>query len=131
MNNTQSDRKLSKSIKTIRALAPEDIRIGDYVAITQLVLELPSFFWNDATSRDPSTPVRLPWTPGDGGLPRRVVDVCLPFVFVQEPDGRHSTLDTRRHRLARLNKRYARAALKRMAQDRKRRPKAGEESSVC
>ena len=121
---------MSKSLKTIRTLAPEDVRVGDYVAITQLVVELPSFFWDDSATRDPSDPVRMPWIPGDGGLPRRVVDVCLPFVFVEEPDGRHCTLDMRRHRLARLSKRYARAALKRMAKDRKRKPKHDNESSI-
>lgn len=111
---------MSKSSKTTRTLAPEDVRVGDYVAVVQVIVELPSFLWNDCSSRDPGEPVRMPWTPWDGGTPRRIVDVCLPFVFVEEPDGRHATLDLRRHRVARFSKRYARAALKRLASDRRR-----------
>ena len=122
---------MSKQIRPIRALAPEDIRIGDYVAVTQIVVEIPSFLWSDCAIGDRSQPVRMPWTPWDSGEPQRVIDVCLPFVFVKGPDGSHSTLDTRRHRLARMSKRYARTALKRMAKDRKRDSKTESDAMTC
>lgn len=64
-------------------------------------------------------PRRILLLPKQGGLPLRVVEVCLPFVLVEQVDGTHSTLDARRSRFARLTEEYARLAIKRIRGDRK------------
>lgn len=47
-------------------------------------------------------------------VPFRVVEVCVPFVLVAEPDGAHRTLDLRRHRLARVSDRFGQRAFARL-----------------
>ena len=37
----------------------------------------------------------------DCGLPLKVKAICLPFVFVKKPCGKHRTLDFRQQRLVR------------------------------
>jgi hypothetical protein len=97
--------------RTAKVLAPEDLRVGDYVALLHVVWELPSFFWcgGIGTNR-PEEPVCLPLMPNNGGVPYRVRSVCLPFVLVKSPTGAPRHLDVRRYRLARLDRAYARAA---------------------
>jgi hypothetical protein len=48
-----------------------------------------------------------------------VTGICLPFVLVKSPRGRHATLDLRRHVLARLDENYAREAFRRLKADAK------------
>lgn len=96
-----------------KLLAPEDLRVGDYVALLYVVREVPSFWWCDGTSAiGPNEPVRIAFMLSNGGVPHRVRSVCLPFVLVKTPSGRSRNLDVRRYRLARLDRAHARAAWK-------------------
>jgi hypothetical protein len=96
-----------------KALAPEDIRRGDFVSLLNVTYELPSYFWDaDATTLPRDEPVRIRFVPECGGVPLRVKSVCLPFVLVKTPQGERCTLDVRRCRLARLDRRYAADAWK-------------------
>ena len=99
--------------KTIsQPLAPEDIRAGDFVSLLQVVSEvLPFFFMEDVQYRKVET-VKITHLP-HSTRPLEVVEVCLPFVLVKGTDGKHETLDVRRHRLARLSQRYGKKAFKR------------------
>jgi hypothetical protein len=111
-------RQLEKAVRDAqstlaKALAPEDICAGDFVAILHVVAELPSFLW----CADPSTwparePVRIQFVPEAGGVPLRVKSVCLPFVLVKLPFGDEKSLDVRRCQLARLDRAYAKRAWK-------------------
>jgi len=102
-----------------RSLAPEEVRIGDYVAVLRTVYEVPTFLWcgDDALS-DRSEPVRMQLVPEEGGEPLKVKAVCLPYVLVKSPRGKTSALDVRRHQLARLGRGFARRAWKAFKQGR-------------
>jgi hypothetical protein len=93
----------------------EDLRVGLDVAVLNETFELPSFMWSccDVTL-DPHELVRLQYQSRDGGTPLRVRAVCLPFVFVEQPDGRHRTIDLRRTQLVRLDRDYARLVRKKL-----------------
>jgi hypothetical protein len=96
-----------------KALAPEEIRRGDYVTPLEEIAEWPSFFWCvDSTLLPCDKPVRIRFKPSCGGVPLRVMDVCLPFVLVKLPRGDRRTLDVRKCQVARLGESYARAAWK-------------------
>jgi hypothetical protein len=99
--------------KMAKVLAPEDVRAGDYVAVLQVVCELPSFLWcGDSTTVRIDEPVRVPFIPKQGGVPLKVRSICLPFILVETPSDTHRTLDVRRHLLARLDRDYAHAVWK-------------------
>lgn len=99
--------------KVAKLLAPEEVRPGDYVAVMQVVYELPSFFWCADTLLIPhDKPVRLQLLPDDGGTPLKVRSVCLPFVLVKTSSEEYRTIDLRKCRLARLNRRHAKIAWK-------------------
>ena len=91
-----------------KSLAPEDVRVGDYVAVLHEVCEAPSFWWPcDSTLGQRDEVVRLVFTPRDSGEPLKVCAVCLPFVLVKPAKGKVRALDVRRFQLARLNADYA------------------------
>jgi hypothetical protein len=96
-----------------KSLAPEEIRPGDCVAVLHEIYEYPSWYWcSDPALANREETVRLRTIPRDEAVPLRVDSVCLPFVLVRRPCGRHATLDVRRYRVARLDARYAKAAAK-------------------
>jgi hypothetical protein len=98
------------------AAAPEDIRVGDYVAILYAIGEhltcemLESHAWRS------TQPVRVRWLPPllEDNLPAKVIDICLPFICVRDANGRYRMLDVRRYRLARLDGRFARNVRRRV-----------------
>jgi hypothetical protein len=94
--------------KMAKVLAPEDVRVGDYVAILHVVYELPSYLWCGHSSSVPiDEPVRLALMPPLGGVPLQVHSLCLPFLLVKTASGALRNLDVRRHHLARLDTAYA------------------------
>ena len=96
-----------------KALAPEDVRAGDFVSVLDEICELPSFFWHESGSLAPRDElVRIRCTPTSEAVPLKVKGVCLPYVLVKLPCGSKRTLDVRKSRLARLDRHYARAAWK-------------------
>lgn len=106
-----------------KSLAPEDIRRGDFLAVLDETWEYPSWFWcSDATLLPREEPVRIRTLPRDDALPLEVHAACLPFVLVRDVHGRTRTLDVRRCRVARLDRRYAAAARKAAKRARGKRP---------
>lgn len=104
---------MNAKLNIAKLLPPEDVRAGDYVALLQVTYEFPSFFWSgDACTLPPDEPVRIGWTPACGGIPLKVKQVCLPFVFVRSPYGESQTLDVRQCRLARLDRKYGKTVWK-------------------
>jgi hypothetical protein len=96
-----------------KALAPEEIRPGDFVTPLYVVAEVPSYWWcGEAWSLPLDEPVRIRLTPNCNGMPLRVKSVCLPFVLAKNPAGEQGTIDLRNCQLARLNKSHARRAWK-------------------
>ncbi len=109
-----------------KSLAPEDVRVGDYVAPLFETYDYASFFWYcDDALDDRSQTVPIRFLASESGVPLKVESVCLPFVLVKHPRRGSFTLDVRRHQLARLDGSYAKQAWKALKQrdsnpDRKR-----------
>jgi hypothetical protein len=96
-----------------KALAPEDIRPGDFVTPLFTITELPSFWWSGESWNLPhDQPVRIRLTYNCDGMPVRVKSVCLPFVLTKSPAGEQSTIDLRKCQVARLDRVYAKRAWK-------------------
>lgn len=92
-----------------QAVAPEDIRIGDYLAILHYVSEeTPMLLGAESTFVEPKV-ARMTLMSWDTD-PKRVIALCLPFVLVEEPDASRTTLDARRFRLARVSRRFGKSA---------------------
>jgi hypothetical protein len=106
---TQREEDTCRGNSTLaKALAPEEIRRGDFVTLLSVTYEVPSYFWDaDASTLPRDEPVRIRFVPECGGVPLKVQSVCLPFVLVKVPAGDRSTIDVRRCRLARLDRTYA------------------------
>lgn len=117
-----------KDPQMARPLAPEDVRPDDYVCVFQRIEEyLPFWCLMESDAWQTPQPVRLRWLPADGATPLRVIEVCVPFVLVEEVDGSHRTLDLRRHRLARVSERFGARAFKRLRRSEERRTAATQE----
>ena len=108
----KTDVSTSENTSVAASVAPEDLKIGDFVAVLNEVIEDPSFFWFDleATKRDEL--VRIRYIPSGSGMPLKVKAICLPFVFVKPPIGQSETVDIRKVQLVRLNERYGKAIWK-------------------
>lgn len=99
----------SEATSLAKALAPEEIRRGDFVTPLFVVSEWPSWYWDDDDALHPRDElVHIRSTPCDEATPLKVTAICLPFVLVETPAGEGKTLDVRRLRLARLDRTFAR-----------------------
>jgi len=104
-----------------KILGAEDIQRGDMVAILDVMHEYPSFLWNDDPHvLPPQEPICVRWRTQHTRVPLKVKAVCLPYVLVKTPKGRHKTLDVRQCRLVRLNRFYAKKAWKQFRKARKK-----------
>ncbi|MEQ8850267.1 MAG: hypothetical protein RIB32_00630 [Phycisphaerales bacterium] len=87
-----------------RRLAPEDIAPRTYVVI---LAEINEYVHYDCGFR-PGVAVSRAEVINESPVPLEVLGVCLPLVTVRRPNGRAELIDVRRHRLARIDARYAR-----------------------
>ncbi len=94
-------------------VAGEDLACGDYIAILNETVDLPSFLWDACgASLSPHELVRVKVIPGNAGHPLKVIAICLPFVYAKTPSGKTATIDTRRTQLVRLDRQCAKAIWK-------------------
>ncbi len=94
-------------------VAGEDLACGDYIALLNETVDLPSFLWDACgASLSPRELVRLRVIPGNAGHPLRVIAICLPFVYAKTPSGETTTIDTRRTQLVRLDRKCAKVIWK-------------------
>ena len=107
-----------------RLIGPEDIRVGEYVTVSHVVYEWVSRDEHQTLHR-PIEPTRVTMMADDAGRPLRVVGVCQPFVLVEDPRGKHTTVDLRQHRLAKLSRDFGTHAFCRM------RPSKGSPDVLC
>lgn len=77
-----------------------------------VISEWPSWYWDDDGMQSREEPVRICSTPAGEVEPLKVRRVCLPFVLVRGAAGVEGTLDVRKCRLARLERKFARDALR-------------------
>ncbi len=87
------------------------MKLGDYITVCheigQLLPECSEW------KRDMQV-IHVRFMPWDAGDPLRVEGVCLPFVLVSTPQGKHETLDLRRQEIVRLDPSFGRSAFKKM-----------------
>jgi hypothetical protein len=101
-----------------KSLAPEEVRVGDFVTPLHVVAEVPSWYWfTESWNLPVDEPVRIRFTSPSDGLPLKVKSICLPFVLVKQVSGDRLTLDLRKCQLARLNRRYSKRAWKAYKKD--------------
>jgi hypothetical protein len=110
---TKSTSTTAAEATLAKALAPEDVRRGDFVTPLYVVAEVPSYWWfEDDWSLPRHQPIRIRLTPPCEGAPLKVRSVCLPFVLVKMAAGDDRSIDLRNCQLARLNTRHAKRAWK-------------------
>lgn len=95
-------------------VAGEDLACGDWVALLNQFVELPSYMWCDSIALSPHEMVRLKYAPSEAGQPLRIVAICLPFVYAKSPGDMLITIDTRQAQLVRLDRKCARSVWKAM-----------------
>lgn len=114
MAGSLSQLESSQSVTALaRSLAPEDVRVGDFVAPLHETVDFPSFFWccdAELTNRIETVPIRF--VAQGSGVPLKVKAVCLPFVLVKHPLYGVHALDVRCHQLAKLDRDYGKTAWK-------------------
>jgi hypothetical protein len=107
--------QLQPETSAAATIAGEDLAVGDYVALLNEMVELPSFLWDACgASLSPHELVRLKVIPKTAGHPLRVVAVCLPFVYTKTPGGETEIIDTRRVQLVKISRECAKAIWKRL-----------------
>jgi hypothetical protein len=89
-----------------RVLAPEDVRVGQFVALFTRTDEHYDSALFSCSAAGPRK-VRIHWLADEGSKPLRVEGVCIPFVLVRTPKGKAKMLDLRRDGLVRLDPRFA------------------------
>jgi hypothetical protein len=96
-----------------KALAPEEVRVGDFVTPLHMIAEVPSYYWfSECWNLPADQPVRIRFTCGSDGTPLKVKSICLPFVLVKQAAGTRTTLDLRKCQLARLDRCHAKRVWK-------------------
>ncbi len=93
---------------TSQAVAPDDLRVGDYVTVAHRTYQLVPL--DTFTPGDVLRPQTIRMIPDESGLCYRVAAVCLPFILTRSAVGGHPTLDVRQVTLRRLDKRFGKAA---------------------
>lgn len=108
-----SAREVAAKATLAKPLAPEELRVGDFVTPLHMVAEVPSFYWlSECWNLPADQPVRIRFTCGSDGAPLKVKSICLPFVLAKQAAGAEITLDLRKCQLARLDRRHAKRAWK-------------------
>ena len=101
-------------VRAATVVAPEDLRIGDFVAIASQACQVLV-----ADGGWPSRPrvARVAYIPPNAGDPLKVVAVGLPFVTVKTPHAwaGHEVLDVRLVGLFRLDPAYGKASFNAIA----------------
>lgn len=129
---TKCESQIAAEATLAKALAPEEIRVGDFVTPLYVIAEVPSYWWRcDSWSLPPEEPVRIRITTLSDGTPYKVRSVCVPFVFVKAPCGEHKSFDLRTYQLARLNPSHAKQAWKAMKKSAKSKAAPAAAQSSC
>ncbi len=107
---------VEKNNLVARAVAPEDVRPGDYIIPLHVVNEYRPLPWQCDNAWQAQTVRRLE-LPATGAPPVHVLEVCLPLLLVRMPQGKHRLIDVRRFRLARVSEQFGQRVFERFAAD--------------
>lgn len=120
----------NSSIAVAQNVSGEDIKEGDFVTARSEVVEWPSFYWDcSSIELPPHEPVRTRYITSESGRPFKVMAVCLPFIYAEQPDGGIKTFDVRKHQMVRLQFNRAQEVWKKMGyspDEKKREAKKGK-----
>ena len=119
--NTKNPNILSRRVRS-----PEDIRLGDFIAVTHTRFELVPDNLEPMLAGQEVKPIRLTALPYDAGTPMKVIALCLPFVIGEMANDVRVVVDTRRHALSRVSEAYAMAAKPKPAKKEKKRKGKGK-----
>ncbi len=97
---------MDREMEIARAVAPEDIRPGEYVSVLHVVCECMPPPWERADWNGRLSRVLL--LPSGNPSPVQVVDVCIPYVLVKTARGKRRMIDVRKYRLARVSEEFGR-----------------------
>ena len=99
----------ASDLKCSRLVHPEDLVVGDRVAISSVTYELPTYHWCGADSFQfpPGELVRLTLKANDGHYPMTIKSICLPYVLCKRIDKQHAVYDLRQLQLTRLDREFA------------------------
>lgn len=116
MNTRAPSKKRKKShthctapLKASKRVHPEDLKIGDDVAISETHHQLATCCWLglDSFQYPPDQSIRLSLMASGDHHPQKVKSICLPFVLCQQSDGKHVVHDLRQMQLSRLDATFA------------------------
>ena len=109
----------ASQLSVARPLHPEDITVGDHVALSQVAYQYPSFCWfgADLAVVSAERPVRMTYLPLGNHDAMKIASLCLPFVLCELSDGTHVVHDTRQVELVRLNTEFAASVRNAMRDD--------------
>lgn len=107
-----------------RVLSPEDIQVGDQIALTHIHIQLVPDMIEVFLAGQTIEPIRMTAMPGDSGWPIKVLAVCLPFLMTETVTGSRCVIDTRRYEFVRVSDAYAKAGKPKPSQNSKRKGKA-------
>lgn len=110
-NSSDTDAQSPAELTVAKPLHPEDITVGDDVAILFTSSQYPTFTWYgfDTSILPIEQPIAITYLPYGDQEALVVQQICLPFVLCKTFDNRHRYLDVRQFQLARLDKSFAAA----------------------
>ena len=119
--NTKNPNILSRRVRS-----PEDIRLGDFIAVTHTRYELVPDNLEPMLAGQEVEPIRLTALPYDAGTPMKVIALCLPFVIGETAVDMRVVVDTRRHALTQVSEDYAMAYKPKPSDDKKKKKRKGK-----
>ena len=130
-NPSDTDAQSPAELTVAKPMHPEDIAVGDDVAILFTSSQYATFNWYgfDTSILPIEQPIAITYLPYGDQEALVVQQICLPFVVCKTFDDRHRYLDIRQVRLARLNKSFAAADRKARLHDQKAAASENEKTS--
>ncbi|MBX2852035.1 MAG: hypothetical protein KTR15_09855 [Phycisphaeraceae bacterium] len=116
----------SNHILSRRIRSPEDICVGDFVAVTHTRYQYVPDNLEPMLGGTEIEPISLTALPYDAGTPMKVIERCLPFVIGETAQDARVVIDTRRHALTRVSEAYAMAAKPKPKKSEKKRKGKGK-----
>lgn len=108
-DSRDTDAQLTSEFTVAKPLHPEDIVVGDDVAILFTSSQFPTYNWYgfDTSILPIDQPITITYLPYGDQEALVVEQICLPFVLCKTFENRHRYLDVRQVQLARLDKAFA------------------------
>ncbi|QNN21693.1 hypothetical protein HED60_05230 [Planctomycetales bacterium ZRK34] len=104
---------MDTQFKPTRLIGPEDIKVGQYVTVAHETVELLRYD-NSVPTQPVLETMSVQVRHCGAGWPMKVAAVSQPYVLVTDPRGRSFSVDLRRYRLARLPRKFGKAAFARI-----------------